>query len=231
MYNCKTSYSQTTIEQAERRLSFRIAKFECSVISLRQMLAETEPEIKGLTYNKIYDIKDKVYNHIGEFIQGHEYPPEANRDFKEANVHNLLFAIIIPIITAFTLKTRRNLYIDREKKILALNAQFSGYQEFVMVDMVGIGNQKSLFVVEVGKSSVREAKKHCLLVMKGLGSINGQGMVYGFVTTGEQWQMLRYNGKDFIQTPNFQVLFQGRNKTRRDRCRRPQLSLTILMQC
>lgn len=39
--------------------------------------------------------------------------------------------------------------------------------------------------------------RQCLLAMKDVRDNNGGGVVYGFVTTGESWQMLRYDGKDF----------------------------------
>ncbi|RPB00452.1 hypothetical protein L873DRAFT_1680721 [Choiromyces venosus 120613-1] len=76
-----------------------------------------------------------------------------------------------------------------------------------MVDMVGVGNRKFVFLVEAKKSSLGEAKRRCLLAMKDMGDSNGGDIVYGFVTTGEQWQMFRYDGLAFTQTGNFQVLF------------------------
>lgn len=42
----------------------------------------------------------------------------------------------------------------------------------------------------------------------------GGGVVFGFVTTGEQWQMLRFGGQVFTQTDTFNVLFRGMAKNK-----------------
>ena len=38
---------------------------------------------------------------------------------------------------------------------------------------------------------------------------NGKGVVYGFVTTGQDWQMLMYDGNDFVMSHQFPTLFDG----------------------
>ncbi|RPA92374.1 hypothetical protein L873DRAFT_1750523 [Choiromyces venosus 120613-1] len=117
--------------------------------------------------------------------------------------------MLIPILTAFRRKTGRDLVLRREKEIIGMDSETGGYQEFVLVDTIGMGNQKFVFVVEAKKSSLGEAKRQCLLAMKDMGDHNGGGVVYGFITTGEQWQMLRYDGTDFTQTIKFFVLSQN----------------------
>jgi len=51
--------------------------------------------------------------------------------------------------------------------------------------------------------------KQCVLSMKDARNKNGGGEVYGFVTTGESWQMLKYNGASFQMTRKIDVLFNG----------------------
>ncbi|KAF8427482.1 hypothetical protein EV426DRAFT_590297 [Tirmania nivea] len=51
--------------------------------------------------------------------------------------------------------------------------------------------------------------KQCLLAMKDMRGNNGQGMVYGFVTTGEDWRMLSYDGTNFRMTRKFNAMFDG----------------------
>ena len=51
--------------------------------------------------------------------------------------------------------------------------------------------------------------KQCLLGMKDARDNNGEGVVYGFVTTGEHWQMLSYDGKEFYQTRKIAMVFIG----------------------
>jgi len=38
---------------------------------------------------------------------------------------------------------------------------------------------------------------------------NGGGVVYGFVTTGQRWQMFSYDGTSFQKTRQLDVVFEG----------------------
>jgi len=51
--------------------------------------------------------------------------------------------------------------------------------------------------------------KGCLLAMKDMREYNGQGMVYGFVTTGADWRMLSYDGTNFRMSHKFHTMFDG----------------------
>ena len=51
--------------------------------------------------------------------------------------------------------------------------------------------------------------KQCLLALKDMRENNGVGEVFGFVTTGESWQMLSYDGASFRVTCEMHVLFDG----------------------
>jgi len=61
--------------------------------------------------------------------------------------------------------------------------------------------------VEAKRSSLGQALKQCLLALKDMGDINGDGKVYGFVTTGKSWQMVEYDGVSFRMTEEMIVLF------------------------
>ncbi|RPA92424.1 hypothetical protein L873DRAFT_1817612, partial [Choiromyces venosus 120613-1] len=204
-----TAYSKVTMQEAEKRLGFMVREFEKNAISVSHLLAQYKPEIEGLGKDEIQKTKEQVYDNIVQFIEGEGYPTESDEDFKEANVNDLVLLIILPILTAFRRKTGRNLYLQREKEIIAADSETGGYQEFVMVGFIGVGNQKFVFVVEAKKSSVGQAKRQCLLAMKDIADRNGGGVVYGFVTTGEEWQMFRYDSTVFTQTCKFQALSQN----------------------
>ena len=81
-------------------------------------------------------------------------------------------------------------------------AQYSqwGMEEFVVVDLISVAEEKSVLLIEAKRSSLGEALKQCLLSLKDLGDNNGGGEVYGFTTTGKSWRMIRYDGKTFSQT-------------------------------
>ena len=63
-----------------------------------------------------------------------------------------------------------------------------------MIDRVSVEEQYYVIVIETKRSSLGEAFKQCLLSMRDMRDGNGTGKVYGFVATGESWQMLRYDG-------------------------------------
>lgn len=175
-----------------------------------QMLIEANPENKGLGRDEILRIKEKVYKRILEVLVCKGYPTESTDDFKEANVTDLVFTIIVPMIAAFRTRMGRKLRLLREKKITAVDGKMGGFQEFVTVDMIGFEDQKYVFVVEAKKSSVGEAKIQCLLLMKDMQSNNGGGIVFGFVTSGQQWQLIRFDDENYTQTNTFDVLFHTR---------------------
>ncbi|KAG0635650.1 hypothetical protein HOY80DRAFT_981146, partial [Tuber brumale] len=204
-----TAYSKVTLAEAEERLGFRFANFELYGIFVSQMLAEAKPVIDGPGKDQVQETKEKVYDRIIEFVECEGYPTESDQDFKEANINDLVFAILAPIVSDFRERTGRNIFLRREKEITAPDSKTYGYQEFVLVDLIGLEREKYVFVVEAKKSSLGEAKRQCLLAMKDMGDRNGGGVVYGFVTTGEQWQMLRYDGAVFTQTINFLVMAEN----------------------
>ncbi|CUS06897.1 unnamed protein product [Tuber aestivum] len=212
----QTAYSKVTMTEAQQRLGFTFRQFESHSMPVSQMLAHIKPEIDGLGKDQVQKTKEKVFDNIVEFIEGECYPTESNEDFKEANVNDLVLLIILPILTAFRRETGCDLCLQREKEIIAVDSETGGYQEFVVMDFIGLVDQKFVFVVEAMKSSVGQAKRQCLLAMKDMGDNNGGGVVHGFVTTGDQWQMIRYDGTAFTQTEHFQVMFptMGREKGR-----------------
>jgi len=196
--------------QAEKRLGFRIKTFEKKAISVHKMIKEAKPRIKGLTDVEISETKAKVFQNIVDCIETEGYPTESDMDFKEVYVTDLVLLIILPIITAFRRGTStRDLYLQREKEIIAVDGVTGGLQEFVGMDFIGIDGQKFVFVVEAKRSSLGQAKWQCLLSLKDIGDKNGGGIVYGFVTTGEQWQVIMYDGITFTQSDRFLVMSAG----------------------
>jgi len=49
--------------------------------------------------------------------------------------------------------------------------------------------------------------KQCLLAMKDMRDNNGVGEVFGFVTTGKSWKMLRYDGRSFQMSEEMLIIF------------------------
>ncbi|KAA8898902.1 hypothetical protein FN846DRAFT_194803 [Sphaerosporella brunnea] len=173
------------------------------------MLAEAKGGIEGLGMDAIQKVKEKVYDLILDHLEIEGYPTEADPDFKEANVNDLVHYIIGPIISDFKRKTGRKVFLLREKEMVSTNGETGGYEEFLVVDMISVMEEKVVLVIEAKSSSLGEAMKQCLLAMKDMRDNNVEGMVYGFVTTGESWRMLSYDGTSFALTEKIEVLFEG----------------------
>ncbi|KAI5799188.1 hypothetical protein DFH27DRAFT_559923 [Peziza echinospora] len=196
-----TSYSNMTIADAQRRLGFRIENLKAVPVS--RMLAEAKYKPGGEGISKI---KESVYGNIVQYLDTEGYPMEGNSDFNEANISDLVYAILSPILSSFRRKTGRDVRLRREKEIISVTGETGGREEFVVVDLVTVGEEQFILMVEGKRSSLGQAMKQCLLAMKDMRDNNGEGKVYGFVTTGEFWRMLSYDGA-FEMTNNMEVLF------------------------
>jgi hypothetical protein len=71
--------------------------------------------------------------------------------------------------------------------------QTGGAEEFVVVGKISLGKEKFIFAIEAKRSSPGLATKQCLLAVRDMRDTNAGGNVYGFVTTGKAWRMLKYD--------------------------------------
>ena len=201
------SYLNMTMGQAEERPGFRIRSLEA--VSVDSMLACTKHSLGAESVDIMLKVKKRVYDNIVEYLVTEGYPTEGDPDFKEGNANDLVYAIISPILGSFIHMTgRKSIQLRREKEIVSTGGETGGAEEFVMVDLVSI-TEKFLLIVEAKSTSLGQAMKQCLLAMKDIGDNNTDGKVYGFVTTGESWRMLSYDGVSFKLTDRMDVIFRA----------------------
>jgi len=192
---------------AEERLNLDLQEFVSEATSVDHILKEAGYEINGFGEDVIKRTKEKVFCHIAEYLQFEGYPTEAGPDFKRANINDLILYIIGPILWDFNIELEDgNVILRREKEIISPDSKTGGYGEFVVVEKCGPGVAEYLMLIIESKPSLGEAIKHCLLAMKDMWSKNGGGKVYGFVTTGDDWRMVSYDGIIFWMTEKFTVL-------------------------
>jgi len=217
----KTSYSSVTLERAEARLGFPITLLSHNVIPVESML-QGNSTFKGLKPDAMLKTKKLVYDLLMRHILIEGYPG-SHLDYSEASINDLVYAIINPVISNFILcqpnqqAGHKMIYLLREKEIISADDETGEKEEFIVKDLIGSTMKGTyVFVVEAMKTAWVEAMKQCLLSMKDMRDNNGGGVVYGFVTTGQDWQMLSYDSKGFRLTESFQVVFHGmaRNKKR-----------------
>lgn len=196
-------YSNVTMAQAEKRLGFRIRSLKA--VSVDTMLANAKYSFGRECPDAIFKTKEGVYDSIVQYLIIEGYPTEGDPDFKEANIHDLVYAIISPILVSFIRMTGcQSIRLRREKEIISTD----GLEELVMVDLVSVEDEKFVLIIEAKKNSLGQAMKQCLLTMKDMSDNNGGVEMYGFVTTGEHWRMLRFDGTSFVGTNTFSVLFE-----------------------
>ena len=67
-----------------------------------------------------------------------------------------------------------------------------------VISVYGLEGSQYVLVAESKKSPTGEAKRQCMLAMNDMWDHNNSGEVYGFVTTGEWWRMIKYDGTTFF---------------------------------
>ena len=208
----ESSYSEMTLAAAEERLGLDLQRFVSDAISVDHMLEQAKYKIEGS--EDIKETKEKVFGNILEYLLFEGYPTEAGPDFKRANINDLILYTIGPIIFDFNITLDEgDVLLRREKEIISPDSKTGGYGEFVVVEEPGKWSDSLILIVE-SNPSLGEAIKHCLLAMKDMWSNNGGGRVYGFVTTGEDWRMLSYDGVTFDMTEKFAVLSTANSRDR-----------------
>ena len=69
--------------------------------------------------------------------------------------------------------------------------------------------EKCALIIEAKRSAVALGMTQILLAMKDARDDHGEsGIIYGFVTTGVDWRMVRYDGKLFLQKDDMRVVFR-----------------------
>ncbi|KAG0636772.1 hypothetical protein HOY80DRAFT_976006 [Tuber brumale] len=204
-----TSCSKTTIPEAEKRLQVGST---LPAIPVKKML-----EGKNVLFGKedISKTKEEVYKDLVGYLEIKGCPDGTVPDFNEANINDLILFTIYPVLRLFKYSTARNLRLCREKEIASVDPTTSGVGEFVVMDNISRREKKFVLIVEARKDSLGEGRKQFFLSMKDMRDNNGGGTVYGFITTGDSWRMVGYDGA-FKITENMEILFDtvGEDKGR-----------------
>ena len=195
------SYSKMTITQAEEIIGIRLE--EIRTVPINMLVSER----LNVDKETMEALKEGVYTHILQYLNFEGYPTEANQYFKEQNVSDLVLYTIGPILDAVR-NMGRKIRLTREKEIVSVDGETGGSEEFVVMDWIAIGADKYMMIIETKKTSTGQAMKQIVLSMKDARDNNAGGVVYGFVTTGAQWQMIMYDGSEFLMTEELTLLFR-----------------------
>ncbi|KAI5810207.1 hypothetical protein DFH27DRAFT_538553 [Peziza echinospora] len=193
------SYSAISVAAAQQRLGFRIE--DVKAVDFNTMSAHP--------YNveEVDKVKERVYEWILQMLDIEGYPDESNTYYKEQNVNDLVLGIISPVLGFMRKETGRRLRLTREQEIISSDKESGGKEEFIVLDLVTVSEDKFVLIIEARRSSVGLAMKQILLSMKDAWDNNMRGDVYGLVTTGVHWRMVKYDGKLFVKTTILEVVF------------------------
>ena len=192
----------------------------CSLLSLRirNLIQASQPveeifRLRGKAGYDVSDTKEKVYARLVEYLKCEQYPSMAEDEFKEGNVYDIVNAVLLSTLSDFKDKSQRDdITLHREKEIISVDEEETGgMEEFVVIDVISSTDEEEqrayVLVVEAKRSSLAAAFRQLLLSLKDMRDTNREkGVVYGFATTGEDWQMVTYDGK-FQLTEKFSVMF------------------------
>ncbi|KAG0133659.1 hypothetical protein HOY82DRAFT_538055 [Tuber indicum] len=202
------SYSEMTIPQAQRILNVKLAL--CG-IPVKKMLEE-KPVLLGPVL--ISKAKEQVYGNLVRYLETEGYPGAAAPDFNVANINDVVLFTIYPLLYSFNFHQAQNRPLDREKKIVLTNSATTDEHEFVMLEQISAGEHRLMVIVQAKMGWLGEAQKLCFLYMKDMRENNGGGIVYGFITSGDGWRMVSYDGA-FVITEEMRPIFDTMGKDKR----------------
>ncbi|CAF3434027.1 unnamed protein product [Rotaria socialis] len=89
-----------------------------------------------------------------------------------------------------------DLMLKREIEIISKDEQFGGTMEFAVTQMNDIEATRYVLVVETIVDSLGRGLTQMLLTLKSMWDVNNdKKMVYGFLTTAINWQLVTYDGQ------------------------------------
>lgn len=195
-----TSYSNVTQRDAEKRIGIRI-------INLTQ--EEKDPfDIVGEVREVSQKITEKVYGRLVDSIKAEGFPSGGIEPFKEVVINDFVGDVMRVVVSEYKTESRKeNIILTREKEIIGEDEETGGNMEFVLIDTISVSEDRYLIVIEVKKDIMEKGLVQCLLSLKDMYDVNGDGrVVYGFVTTGVDWKLIKYDGS-FIISDKMTLLF------------------------
>ncbi|KAF8435196.1 hypothetical protein BGX38DRAFT_1262709 [Terfezia claveryi] len=224
-----TKFTIPDIPDIDKRLGIRFETLQHNLIPVQDML---DGQSKALGEDAIDEIKRRVYENIIDHIDAEGYPAEDIANCDIANINDLVYAMIVPIISNFSRKTcPKSLHLQREREIIALGsdaeAEAGRVEESIVMDLISIKEDRVVIVIEAERSALHQAMKQCLLSMFDMRGYNGSGKVFGFITRGVWWRMMSFDGTLFQVTTKFKVM----HEFMRDGYEKWKKEFSVLVDC
>ncbi|CAF0914543.1 unnamed protein product [Adineta steineri] len=182
-----TAFLNVSQEEAELLLGFKIYQFYNDQLPIEQFITKTAPE----------ELKKKIFDRLTDCMNSEGFPEATIAPINESVVTDYVGLILMAMVAYSNRTTHRNeLMLLREKQIISKDEQYGENIEFVTTQMVHVRNTRYILVVEAKRDSLGKGLIQLLLALKSMSDINNdQKMVYGFVTTAINWQLITYDGQ------------------------------------
>ena len=199
-----TSFSNMSQEDAEKILGFRFARFYCSQKPLDQFTTKKAPQ----------SWKKEIFQQLVHCLDSEGYPEASILPLNQAVVTDYV-GTILRIMVAYCNRTMKhsNIQLTREKQIISNDEQIGEDIEFVVIHNLTENDVRYVIVVEAKRDSLGNGLTQLLLAMKSTFDINNdQKLVYGFVTTAIDWQLITFDGQRWNLYNRSTILFGSMKK-------------------
>jgi hypothetical protein len=123
--------------------------------------------------------------------------------------------LILQAMVAYAQRTmdRDDLILSGQKKMMSKDGQFGESMKFVIVQMNDVEAIRYVLVVETIGDSLGSGLTQLLLTLKSMWDVNNDNkMVYGFLTTAINWQLVTYDGQTWKLSEPLTVLLANMRK-------------------
>ena len=171
---------------------------------LNNLLQKTAPE----------ELKKKIFERLIDCMDSEGFPEATIAPMNESVATDYVGMILIAMV-AHRNRTMHHdeLILSREKQIISKDEQFGENMEFVIFQVINDESTRYVLVVEAKCDSLGKGLTQLLLGLKSTWDINNdQKSVYGFVTTGINWQLVTYDGQTWKLSESSTVLLGNMEK-------------------
>lgn len=198
------SFSNVSQAEAELILGFKFVDFYDSQIPVEQFINKTAPE----------QLKKAIFERLSDCIESEGFPEATIYPLNESVITDNVGVILQAIVSYCRVTNNRNdLRLIREKQIISIDEQFGENMEFVRMQAINVDSNRYMIVVEAKRDSLGKGLTHLLLALKSMWNINNdQKLVYGFITTAIDWQLIIYDGETWKLSERTTVLLPNMRK-------------------
>lgn len=182
-----TSFSNVSQEEAEAILGFRLAEFYESQIPIEQFITKTAP----------VELKREIFKRLSDYMISEGFPAAALSSCNESIVTDHVGVILTAMISHHKrMMARKDLMLKRGIQVISTDEQMDENIECLVIHTINVDDVRYVVVVEGKRGALASGLPQLLLALKSMWDLNGdRKLVYGFLTTAIEWQLVVYDGQ------------------------------------